>query len=690
MLTNTREIERLNTRVKDLEEQLRSRNTVSMLPSPPSSSTSSPASLDPLEEHQGNQRQWEGTWTTGLPSHQMQLHGPSSSFHFLTRLGSTIGLALQLPHVDSQFQPSAASRFFASPTTPMKHNLGDLPPISDDYMVGENLSRAQEDYFLSLFWQSYHCTMPILDELKFRDHFESLWITSSAATGMSRKPSPLVDIVLALCMQYGMAFIPRNDANQTSRINVDSNDSSIAGRRYFRRCQTLLQSELETPSLLTVQCCVFSAIYLRDASFLNLAHNTLAVAIRVSFILGLHQEPPYHLSRPEKELRKRLWWAVYTLESKACMALGRPWLSQVFQIRCTLPADDLELAHLAGPNFASASPDENITWLSYYLYYVKLVLSARAVHIAFDNKCAQILGAAGGNSIYENAQSLETLASFLSQSLQCIRNWAENVPDALKAERRRGGKPFSTDRSTLEVDPVVPQWLQRQRLLLELLYHNVVMNLYRPFICFSSPSSSAIPLADGNSNSCLNHAIATTSIILQLLTTSDILNGWHEAYQFQWNATLSMIGFIFAYPVCPPTPSARKAVNDAITIFDIFRNNFAVAASATNVTRDLAAKADMFIDRFRTSLAGSQPSLAMPPGPTSTNLDQMPMDVNMSMDFMNNPEMDTTAAFAPMSPDMFSASMEMGFSIDPFSGFEWPLPEGNGIPGNLWQQFVNE
>ena len=195
---------------------------------------------------------------------------------------------------------------------------------------------------------------------------------------------------------------------------------------------------------------------------------------------------------------------------------------------------------------------------------------------------------------------------------------------------------------------------------------------------------------DGNSISCLNHAIATTSIILQLLTTSDILNGWHEAYQFQWNATLSMIGFILAYPVCPPTPSARKTVNDAITIFDIFRNNFAVAASATNVTRDLAVKADMFIDRFRASLAGSQPSLAVPPRPTSTNLDQTPMDVNMSMDFMSNAEMDPTAAFAPMSPDMFSASMEMGFSIDPFSGFELPLPEVNGIPGNSWQQFVNE
>ena len=147
--------------------------------------------------------------------------------------------------------------------------------------------------------------------------------------------------------------------------------------------------------------------------------------------------------------------------------------------------------------------------------------------------------------------------------------------------KERGWKAFSTDRSTLEVDPVVHQWLQRQRLLLELSYHNVVMNLYRPFIYLSTPPSSAAPLAEGNSISCLNRAIATTNIILQMLTSSDILNGWHEAYQFQWNATLSMIGFIFAYPVCPPTPSARKAINSVITIFDTFRTNFAIAASAS-------------------------------------------------------------------------------------------------------------
>ena len=637
-----------------------------------------------MEEHKRNQGQWEGIRTTSLPNHQTQLYGPSSSFYFLTRLGSHIGLALQLPHLDSHLQPNAASRFFASPTSPRKDSLEDCPIQSDGHMTGENLSRAQEDYFLGLFWQTYYCTIPILDELEFREHYESLWAITSPSGRASRKPSPLVDIILALCIQYGMAFVPRNDANQMSKVDVDSNDSSIAGRWFFRRCQTLLSCELETPSILTLQCCIFSAIYLRDASFVNMAHNSLAVAIRTAHILGLHQEPADYLSRTEKELRRRLWWTVYALESKACMALGRPWLSQVSQVNCTSPADDQELALLSGPNFAS--PSEDISWLSYNVQYVKLVLAARAVHVAFERKCAQVLSAIDGKSIYDNPQTLETLAGFLSQSLQCIRTWVQNLPDALKTERRDGGKPFSTDRSTLEVDLVSPQWLQRQRLLLELLYHNVVMNLYRPFICFSNPPSSSTPLADGNSISCLNHAIANTSIILQILTTTDILNGWHEAYQFQWNATLSMIGFMFAYPVCPPTPTARKAINSAIAIFDIFRNNFAVAASATHVTRDLAAKVDFFIDRFRTSLTSLQQPPALPLVATS-RLESMTNESDMGSNITPQVEMEDAAA---MTQSTFSGTMGMGFPIDSFSGFEWPLSEGNGLTTDIWPQFVTE
>jgi len=296
------------------------------LPSPPSSSSSAslPSNLNLMAEHKRKKRRWEGAYTTDAHAHQRQLFGPSSSSYFLSRLSSSVGTALQLPHLDHHVQPKAASMFFSSPTSPRTNGSEASPLAKEDHMAGEYLSRAQEYYFLGLFWQTYHCTIPIVDEPTFREHYDSLWMTSSPDQ-LSRKPSPLVDIVLALCMQYGTAFVPRNDTDQASNAGVYINDSSIAGRRFYRRCQMLLSCKSESPSIQTLQCHFFSVVYLRNASFLNMAHSTLAVAIRTAFLLGLDQEPADTLPWAQKELCRRLWWMVFSLESKACMALGREW-----------------------------------------------------------------------------------------------------------------------------------------------------------------------------------------------------------------------------------------------------------------------------------------------------------------------------------------------------------------------------
>lgn len=704
----SREIERLGARIRELEEKLKDQTKTSSLPSPPPSSTASPPSnVDPMvmDEYSGKRRWWEGTWSTTPNTYERQLYGPSSSFYFMTRLSSYIGLALQQPQLDHPLQPKAASMFFASPTSSRMDSPEESPLLTEAPMASENLSRAQENYFLGLFWQTYHCTIPIVDELQFREHYESLWVDNSPG-GQSRTPSPLIEIVLALCMQYGIAFVPRNNPHQFSKANVDSDDSSIAGRGFYHRCQVLLSYESENPSISTLQCHIFSAIYLRNASFLNLAHSTLAIAVRTACLLGLDQEPADTLPRAQKELRRRLWWMVNSLESKACMALGRPWQLPISQIPCGLPADDRELALLSGSNFASTS--EEITWLSYHVQCVKLILATRAVHVAFYKKCAEVLTANDGKSFYSDPQSLEIIARFLSQSLLCIRTWVQNVPDALKTGRKGGGEPFSTDRSPLEIDPFAPLWLQRQRLLIELLYHHSVMTIYRPFICFSPAPSSCTPLADGNAISCLNHAMASTNIIHQVLTATDILNGWHEAYQFQWDATLSMLGFIFAYPVCPPTPSARKAINSAINVFDILGNNFAVANSAANLTRDRATNADFLIDRFRASLSSSPPPRASSsftlgsgqsysnPNPINnsiSNYNQQPNNNNNNDGTDNDsetppqPDMDDPSA---MTQNALSGSMGSRFPIDPFGAFEPLWSGGTAINTEMWEEFITD
>ena len=672
----SREIERLEARVKDLENELNESRKNKAPPTPKSTTsslqTSPSGAVDPMESHQWNWRQWQGVWTMASQSREVRLLESTSTSYFHAALRSHIVSSQQLPHPDFHMQPSGASKLLASPNISRSKSAEESPTAPEGRAEVENfMSRAQEEIFLALFWQSYHCMIPILHEADFREHYESLWTSQSSSS--TRKASPLVDIILALCMQYGMTFAPRNDAQQMFMAEFDSEDSTIAGRALYRRCQTLLSARLETPSIMTLQCQIFSAIYLGNASFVNLSHNTVALAIRTAHILGLHQESRSHSSRAQKELHRRLWWVVYTMESNACMALGRPWLVHMSQVSCARPADDHELALLCGSNFASSI--EDITWLSYHVQHVKLILAARAVHVAFGNKCAQVLSVSGQDNFHGNTQSLEALAGFLVRTLPCLRTWVRGIPDELKTERRDGGKPFSTDRSVVQVDLEAPQWLQRQRLLLELTYHHLMMNLYRPFITFARAPSSSTPLANSNSISCVNHAIASTNIILQILKSADVLNGWHEAYHFQWSAALTMVGFIFANPVCSSTPTARRTINSAIEVFDIFRSNFAIAASAANITRDLALKVDYFLDHVRTGSASAHHNSALNPASLPT--------MSMFQSFSNDNTIDGNSSInsPPLDPEddsaknqtMFPGAMGGSFPVGPFNDAEWPF-----------------
>ena len=374
------------------------------------------------------------------------------------------------------------------------------------------------------------------------------------------------------------------------------------------------------------------------------------------------------------------------MECKAGESLGRTWqMAQVSQMTCSLPADSQSAAQLSGSNFVSHG--ENITWLSYHVQCAKLHIAVRAVYAAFDDKVASVSQGKNENFFFEDAEAQEKLAESFMQDMRVVQEWVRNVPKALMTARKGNGESFSPDRSSLEIDLSVPVWLQRQRLLLELLYHNLVMTLYRPFIRFRASSTPSTPLADGHAISCLNHAISTTNIIHQVLLGNDVLNGCHEAYQYQWTAALSLVGFGFGYPICSAAPSARKAMNTVKDVLDIFGNNFATAASAVNVMLELTMKVDLFMDRFRTGMLPSpQPSTTF--NPNNRSFQPFKSQSGAYDHGYRSPipdlELQSTLARGPAMNQGTLPTMGLGFSTDPFVGSEAMWLEGNGFNADMW------
>ncbi|KAJ4203426.1 hypothetical protein FSOLCH5_007731 [Fusarium solani] len=657
------EIERLRLRIKDLEARVES--TGGGPPTPPASAPApAPASTESPPEGLAKRGQirklWQGVYSRGARSQQTSYYGPSSTFYFLSRISSFLGSALEQPQQHEELQPHSASKTFSHPESPFepateKPSLNAVSALASGNM---SLPRAQEEYFLSLFWQFYFCTLPIVDEGEFQAHYLSLWEASTP----NRKPSALVDIMLALCMQYGCALMP--GTSPRSETAVSPADSTIAGRWFYHRCQELLSvsGDLESPSITTVQCHAFTAVYLYFASFQNMAYASMSLAVRSAQSLGLHLEPPSGMPPREREMRKRTWWVLSTVDTKICIKLGRPFSFRTDEVTCPMLVDDYETA--TQPGFTLGTYGTDLTWITYLVHCQSLVASVRQVYESLYDRFSDVLVDRGIRVPYEDPASLEVCAKFLTSMMEDIRSWLGNVPSELKTRRRGDGTPFSLDRSSLDIETSAPLWLQRQRLCLELMYHGLVMGLYRPFITFQTRRS--IPITEAHATACINHAIAHTHIMHQVLTETDILNGWHDAFHWQWDATVTLLGFLFAYPISAPTPAARRAVDKAIEAFERFgANNVAVARNAAGVTRNLVAKADFLIDRFLAGLGGPSVSHLAPTSPAIQGVS----DGIQGLDIM------------PGSPSHYGGAtenwdfMDLVLTVDSFNNFEDFLTE---------------
>ena len=53
--------------------------------------------------------------------------------------------------------------------------------------------------------------------------------------------------------------------------------------------------------------------------------------------------------------------------------------------------------------------------------------------------------------------------------MEPLEDWLKEVPGAIKTQHQYSGVSFSTDQSALQIEQFAPLWLQRQRLLLELI-----------------------------------------------------------------------------------------------------------------------------------------------------------------------------------------------------------------------------
>ena len=570
----------MNTRVQELEQTLFSlRPTTSddltveetsetdyvseatLLPGMPSVL---PAHLDPLSELGTNRRyyNWDVIFTE-KPNRHQQTYGTSSTFYFLRRM------LRYMDNLDSQKNSGTSLLYTHKPSTSTHH--GGLTGNDHEQTIGGcDLSRPTEEASLSNFWGLSDLTAAILVRSDFESYYDTLWSSTRAL----RSPSALVDIMLALCLQYE-AQSSWSRYRTESLLTGDYAAPNTAGMWWYRRSQQMFIDDLEEPSIATFQCHLLSVMWLSNAERHNTAHSVMASGIRIGIVLGLHLEPPQSLSLDESEFRKRLWWCTYALEMKFAMELGRPLAVNCKQVTCTLPTE----------NTATSSGQE--TELSFVLHLIKLVLATRAVYITFYRRCAEELSGSGKESIYDDPDVLERCAKFMTSRATYIRTWARHVPSILHAERN-SGQPFCMNDPRSASDFPAEDFPSRRNIVLELQYHNMALSIFRPFIAFPTGPHPKMANTEMHALSCAKHAIAMTYIIREVCVHTDYFYGSLDVWQWQYSAAVSLVGYVLAYPTCSVATDARTSIEIAIFVLQ-----FGGRQAAAEAIRELIERVDL-------------------------------------------------------------------------------------------------
>ncbi|KAL8243662.1 hypothetical protein R6Q59_009920 [Mikania micrantha] len=196
----------------------------------------------------------------------------------------------------------SSSRAVTLPSSP--NEMDD----EDDQSRDNSNSAWDEIPHINAFFTFFHPMIPMLDEGTFRD----IYITRKRSDS---RWSFLLNIVLAL----GSA--------------VNSADDGKSHRTYYRRAKRFVTLEtLGMVHLETVQAlALLSGYYLHYLQLPNQANSLMGATLRMATALGLHRDysESIALSRKDKattsiELRRRIWWCVFCLDSWASISLGRP------------------------------------------------------------------------------------------------------------------------------------------------------------------------------------------------------------------------------------------------------------------------------------------------------------------------------------------------------------------------------
>ncbi|KAH6679003.1 fungal-specific transcription factor domain-containing protein [Halenospora varia] len=231
--------------------------------------------------------------------------------------------------------------------------------------------------------------------------------------------------------------------------------STSQATRYFIVCRQML-NVMECRNLSSLQALIFMITFLQSSSKMSTCHSYIVSALASSLQMGLHRCDTQIFDPVEREIRKRIFWTIRSMETYVVAILGLPRTISDEDIDQEMPSEvDDEYITQEG---VLLMPDGQISAITAFNAHTKLLLIlAKIVRRVYPTRRAET----ATNGISSAFIVSDTNIRDVERDLD---NWVANLPSQLRPCAESSQNHTRT------------QYLLRMTLM------HVQMVLYRPFL----------------------------------------------------------------------------------------------------------------------------------------------------------------------------------------------------------------
>ncbi|KAH7035849.1 fungal-specific transcription factor domain-containing protein [Microdochium trichocladiopsis] len=181
--------------------------------------------------------------------------------------------------------------------------------------------RPVADFLLSVCIEHGTDSFYYFDQVQFLAEIDEFYTDSNSRLRYDTSFICLAYAAFALGSQW--TTLARPDGRQPPPILQEDNDP---GRIFYNQARSLIPDVIDLPCLRAVQATFVLGVYLLPASSIGSAYVYLGLSLRKALAMDLHlnADEVGVMDDEEKEVRKRIWWAVYSLERSTTIKLNRP------------------------------------------------------------------------------------------------------------------------------------------------------------------------------------------------------------------------------------------------------------------------------------------------------------------------------------------------------------------------------